>query len=436
MGAEAAGPGPGETGCETIGEPDISETLGDSNPWGRQYSRFALLVGAGWLSTNIGYSIAELPMKFLLKDRLHQNAEAVALFFAVSQFTNYIKPVAGVLTDAIPLFGTRRRHYLLLSLSICGLMWLVMGIIPQTYHSFLYTYTFLHIFIVLISTTLGGVMAEGGERFRATGRLSAQRVGIFRIVGLIGGPVGGWLASRAFLMTGALAAGFHFILVPLYYVRLRETKKARVDSRKLEAVREQGRVLVRSRTLWAAAGLIFLVIAAPGFNTPLFFYETDKLHFSPEFIGVLKLVDGACGVAGAYLFSHICRHFGLRPLLAIGIATHVVAALLFLGLRSRESALVITGLYSAAQTAAILPLYDLAMRATPKGSEALGYSVMMSVFNLTTALSDVVGSRLTGRMGFSFSSLIWLNAGSTALVLIAIPFLPRLLTDRRDGEIG
>ncbi len=74
------------------------------------------------------------------------------------------------------------------------------------------------------------------------------------------------------------------------------------------------------------------------------------------------------------------------------------------------------------------------MRATPRGSEALGYSVMMSVFNITNALSDTVGATLFGNGAVSFTALILLNAGTTALVLLAVPFLPRALTDRRDGD--
>src|SRR5688500_9996474 len=88
----------------------------------REYRRFARLVGMGWLFTILGYGIADLPLRFLLKDDLRMGPEAVALFLAIGHFTNYIKPLAGVLTDAVPIFGTRRRHYLLLSLFACGLL--------------------------------------------------------------------------------------------------------------------------------------------------------------------------------------------------------------------------------------------------------------------------------------------------------------------------
>jgi predicted MFS family arabinose efflux permease len=95
---------------------------------------------------------------------------------------------------------------------------------------------------------------------------------------------------------------------------------------------------------------------------------------------------------------------------------------------------VITALAGVTQTLAMLPVYDLAARGTPPGSEALGYSVMMSVWNLTNSLSDWTGSTLFTRYGLTFHHLVWLNAGTTALVLLAVPFLPSALLRSRDGE--
>ena len=61
---------------------------------------------------------------------------------------------------------------------------------------------------------------------------------------------------------------------------------------------------------------------------------------------------------------------------------------------------------------------------------------MMSVRNAALAVSDIFGSWLIERHQVSFFSLVWLNAGTTALVLLAVPFLPRGLIDRRDDAPG
>lgn len=58
---------------------------------------------------------------------------------------------------------------------------------------------------------------------------------------------------------------------------------------------------------------------------------------------------------------------------------------------------------------------------------------MMSVLNVTQSLSDVSGSWLMDHQHISSLKLVWLNAGTTALVLFAIPLLPSGLIEKRDA---
>ncbi len=412
-------------------QPAATEPLPDQR---REYRAFWLLLGAGWLGTNLGYYLAELPIQFVLKEELHLSADVLAGSMAMAHFTNYIKPLAGVLTDGIPFFGTRRRHYLLLGLTVCGILWFALGFVPRTYRTFLFTYAFMYIFVVLISTVLGGVMAEGGARFNATGRLSAQRISIFRIAMVAGGVLGGILAKMQFLVTTSIVAGLHLLLVPLFYFRLREKPAPPREHSAAEAVRDQFARILKARTLWVAAGLVCLVVAAPGFNTPLLYYQRDTLGFDKDFIGLLKSIGALFGFIAAGLYGLVCRRVNLRKLLAWSIVVHATGTLVYLAYRTPATALSITALEGLCQTLALMPLYDLAIRATPRGSEAMGYSVMMSVWNLTNAAADYLGSWLFSKYGITFRQLIWLNSGTTALVLFAVPFLPAALMDRREGE--
>ena len=394
----------------------------------------AMLLATGWLVTNLALSIADLPLKYLLKDRLGLDAATVAAFFALGNFTNYIKPVAGVLTDSIPFLGTRRRHYLLLGVGGGGIFWLLLGIVPRTYTSLLFTYTLFYITVVLTSTTLGGRMVEVGQEHGAAGRLTAQRIGTFRIAALAGGVIGGWLATRPFGLTMVLSALLHFGLFALLYRRLPEANNARINTGVAHEAASQFRILLRSTTLLSAAGLICLVAASPGFGTPLFFFQTNILKFDKPFVGWLGSLSAAFGLVGAWFYYAFCRKMSLRALLAGSILVHALGTLTYLCYHSHLSAQVISALSGVTGTLAMLPIYDLAARATPRGSEALGYSVMMSVWNLTNAASDVSGSWLYSHFGLTFRSLVWLNAGTTALVLLAIPLLPAVLMSSRDGD--
>jgi len=81
-----------------------------------------------------------------------------------------------------------------------------------------------------------------------------------------------------------------------------------------------------------------------------------------------------------------------------------------------------------------MPIFDLLARATPKQFAALGYALIFSLGSLSVSGSDLMGSWLFEKFNHSFAGMILLNSGSSAVVLLIIPFLPRLLVMHRDGE--
>ena len=180
--------------------------------------------------------------------------------------------------------------------------------------------------------------------------------------------------------------------------------------------------------------MLFLVQISPGFATPLFYYQTNTLRFGREFIGDLAVVSGVLGLAGAVIYGWICPKFSLRTLLAGGIVLGAASTLLYLGYLSWKAAIVIEGAAGFTGTLAQLPLFDLAARATPAGDEAMGYALMMSMWNVGASLSDLFGSWLFEHYRLNFMNLVWLNAGTTALVLVVVPLLPRAIVGLREGE--
>jgi predicted MFS family arabinose efflux permease len=124
----------------------------------------------------------------------------------------------------------------------------------------------------------------------------------------------------------------------------------------------------------------------------------------------------------------------MRKILIVSISVHALGTLFYLFYHSGATAIAVSALEGVTVTMAVLPVYDLAARGTPKGSEAMGYAVMMSVWNLTNSISNWTGSYLYTRYALTFFHLVWLNAGTTALVLLVVPFLPRALLAQRDVQ--
>ena len=282
--------------------------------------RWAFLIGAGVFGTTLAQpAVIKLPLQNLLKTDLHVAPEGMAVFFAVSALAWYFKPLAGILSDSVPLFGTRRRHYLLFSATTAAVLWLLVGRVPRSYGSLLGAVVAMNAMLVMGSTVVGGLLVEAGQRYGATGRLTSARYFVMNVCLLLGGPLGGFLAARSFEVSTAVCGAIAFSVVPVAMLWLHESPTAERRSEVWTTAWTHIKTLVRSGPLWSAAGLLFLVYISPGFGTPLYYYQTDTLKFSPPFIGTLGFISGVLGLLGAVVYGVLCRRLSLRPLLAVGI---------------------------------------------------------------------------------------------------------------------
>ncbi len=409
------------------------------------------------------------PIRLLLKNDLGATRTELAAFLFWSGLAWYLKPVFGLITDAYPLFGTRRRWYMIGSAVLAGLTWLLVargaGIsTPHHFGLFLAATVLLGTLMVVASTIMGALLVEVGQRYRATGRVSAIREVIMDACLVMTGVAGGYLAQYLpFLATAAIGTVLLFSLAAVAYFFLPEQRTARINRQVWPQAVAQLRLVLGSGTLWAATGLLLLFFFAPGFQTPLLYRQQDTWHFDDVFVGWLNSIDGVFLVLGAALYGLVCKRFHLRPLLAVGIFLAGLSSLLYLnygpdsgaaralggalqpafdwvaarfGWQATPNAWAV-GIEAVAQLMAgfgVLPLYDLATRATPRGGEGMGYALMMSARNVALFGADVAGSKMLDDYHVSWNGLVWMNAGTTLVCLLAIPFLPRVLTRLRDGE--
>jgi Na+/melibiose symporter-like transporter len=396
------------------------------------------LVGVGYLFFNLSDprdGIARLSIQFLLKDQFKVSPAGMAGFIALVSFAWYCKPLAGILTDNFPLFGTRRRGYLLLSTGLAGALWMSIGLAPRSYFVMMGLLVALNFALVLAHTTIGGMLVESGQRFKATGRMSSIRT-ISEYTGiLIASLVGGYLAQHL----PGYAFWFDCVLIwllMLFFMRfMKEPSAAKQESGAARQALKQIVEMLRSRTVWAAVGSWLLVRFSPGLQTALFFYQSETLKLSPEFIGLLTFLNAGGMILAALVYVPLCRKVDLRKLLYVGVSINVLSCITFLGYTTKSSAMGIECFNGFATGVAFIPILDLLARATPKGSEALGFAFIFASGNLSLALSDVIGSAVYQGLHKNFMGMVWINSGTSALVLLAIPFLPAVLVAHRDGQL-
>ncbi len=401
------------------------------------YVKAVVLIVVGFFATTIAQPqvLARLPLTNMMKNELHLSRSDVSGFFFLCGLPWYAKIIAGIVTDAFPVFGSRRKVYLAGSCALAALSWIALAFAPHRYAALFWISLIINVFMVFTSTVLGGYMVEIAQASATSGRLSSIRNLTQAFVSLLSAPAAGYLGIIAFSWTAGICGGVMFILVPAAMLLLFEERR-RVDTALvLDNFAQQFGSLARARTLWAAAGLTLLVFIAPGFNTALFYKQQNDLHMTTVDQGYLNMAGSITGLIAPFAYIWACRRFSLRAMLAGSLALGAAGTLPFMFYDSVSRAYAITALSGFVGTLGEVALMDLAVRATPLGSESLGFAVMLSMRNVALFGTDWLGSLMLDKLHLPFNDLVLANAATTALAVPLVYLLPKALVRRKEAEL-
>ncbi|MEO0407742.1 MAG: folate/biopterin family MFS transporter, partial [Cyanobacteria bacterium P01_A01_bin.135] len=201
------------------------------------------------------------------------------------------------------------------------------------------------------------------------------------------------------------------------------------------------RQAVGQRSIWMPALFIFLWQATPSSDSAFFFFSTNDLGFSAEFLGRLRLVTSAAAIAGIWMFQ---RFFKTVPFRSIFGWTILLSALLgltslllvthanrALGIEDHWFSLGDSLILTVMGQIAYMPILVLAARICPEGIEATLFALLMSVLNLARLLSHEGGALLTKVLGITDTNFehLWLLVLIANLTTLLPLFGLRLLPD-------
>jgi hypothetical protein len=124
----------------------------------------------------------------------------------------------------------------------------------------------------------------------------------------------------------------------------------------------------------------------------------------------------------------------LRIFLVIGLIASALVTLGYLFYNTYGLAQVIDTANGLGMTQGEIAVMHLAVRATPAGSEALGFAVLMAVRNFFMWGSDWLGSAMLESVHMSFGLLEYISAGTTLLAVPLALMLSRALVNNRDND--
>jgi MFS family permease len=347
-----------------------------------------------------------------------------------------IKPIYGLVSDFIPLFGYRRKSYLVIVniAAIIGYLWAATLEAPSQ----LLLALMLTAYAMAISSTLcGAVLVENGHALHESGTFVNQQWLWLNIATMVAAVLGGQLVERlapgTALHTAALIVSVAPLAVVVASLMLVPEKKTAIDLAGFKDTLAGLTTSFKRRELWLVAFFMFLYYFSPGLSTPLYFHMTDELKYSQGYIGLLGSISSAGWVAGALLYKGYLSDMPLRRLLYLSIATGTVTTLAFLLLGNEASAAVIYFCSGFSGMLATVSTLTLAADYSPPRAEGFTFAVLMSLINFANSTADNVGSFLYDHIfQKNLPPLIVISAAFTAFAAVLVPLLR--LGQKKQGE--
>ena len=398
--------------------------------------------------------LSRLAKEFFVKDELGLDPAAASLVFTVSSVPWLVKPLWGFISDAVPLFGYRRKSYL----ALCGVLGTVGGValatvvkdVPGAAVAFT---------AGSLSTAFADVVIDGVVVARA--RVSAEKTAPGALQSLCWGSAafGGILSAY---YSGSLiethGTRFVFGITALFPLLIAcaaalvredrqdsdldetddavcfkndiETDESRKESSDCDSLSLASRVgemgltlwsVGKQRAIWAPTLFVFLWQATPNPGTAMFYFQTNELGFAPEFLGRVALARAVAALVGVGVYNAYFKDVPLKKMFfwsaIAGTALGMTQLILVTGLNrewgiddrlfSLGDSVVLTVLGEVS----FLPVLVLAARVCPEGVEATLFAALMSVFNAGGVVSGALGAGLTKALGVTaddFENLFWL----------------------------
>jgi folate/biopterin transporter len=449
--------------------------------------------------------LSRLAVSFFLKDELHLDPAQMALLTGASSAPWLVKPLWGFLSDAgaqrqprlrarargareeltrlppplsafraptVPLFGYRRRSYLVLCGGLGAAGWSALAA-PGLVHS--PGGALAALLATSLATAASDVVVDSlvverarGESAAAAGGLQSLCWGAASVGGVCsayfsGSLVQSWGPRAVFGLTAAFPL-LTAAVAPLVRDAPALTPGGGAAGIGLASVKAQAARLwsaARTRAIWLPAAFLFVWQASPSPDAALFYFTTSQLGFTPEFLGRARLAGALASLAGVALYNSrlkavpIRRIFRVTALLGAGLGLTQLVLVTGLnrtyGISDQLFALSDTVVLTVLGQVAFMPTLVLAARICPEGVEATLFAALMSVFNAAGVASGAMGAALTSALHIGsggaeagaadFANLPLLIVLCNLLGLLPLPFLYLLdevpgLADAEEDKAG
>jgi Na+/melibiose symporter-like transporter len=281
------------------------------------------------ISFHIGIAtLSDIAVQYYLKDTLKLQPGSYSRILSITNIPWMLKPLFG------PIFGYRRKLYLLL----CGVLNIVCWLIMAFYVNNLLAATFV-LFMVNMALSFSSVIGEAvvveTSKYDNTDEQEANNnakdnISSFLIsknIGVLGSSyLKGFLVDVISLKSNFNIASLTPLLIVISGFILREDRVKKNEFRDIENTTESNqRVLYKEffkflfqKQILLPLMFIVLLMSTPNYDDPMFYFLTEKLKFKGSILGLMSFTSALTAIIAILIYQRYLKNISFKVLLAVG----------------------------------------------------------------------------------------------------------------------
>ncbi|GLU01232.1 hypothetical protein SLE2022_185450 [Rubroshorea leprosula] len=362
---------------------------------------FGVVVVYG-ISQGLGGALARVGTDYYMKDVQQVQPSEAQIYTGITWIPWIVKPLWGILTDVLPIFGYRRRPYFILA----GVLGMVSMLLISLHEK-------LHIVFALMALTAGSagvaiadvtVDACVAQNSISHPSLAADIQSLCALSSSIGNLVGFFISGIFVHLIGPKGV-FGLLTIPAALVfsvgillaefRIPNFCYRQVKQMFLDAGRSMWTTL-KLPDVWRPCLYMYLSLAVSlNVHEGLFYWYTDSKggpHFSQETVGYISSVGSLGALLGALLYQNVLKNHPFRDLLFWTQLLYGLSGMMDLILVLRLNlkfaipdyffVVIDEGVSGMINRLKWMPLLVLSSKLCPSGIEGTFFALLMSIDNI------------------------------------------------------
>ena len=402
------------------------------------------------LSLTEGLSeFSHLAISYYFKDTLKLSPSQSSFYRSLISFPFIFQPLFGLISDLFPIFGYKRKTYLILGGGINFFLWIFLSLIDSSYMLAIFILLIINLNNTFVNACSGGILVEVSKKLtlnhKKLERYNASS--IYKNVGMIISSISRGIVielfgvKTIFIMAGGLCL-FNVTAGLIYFESHLDDKNNKeehnyeiIKATSEEDINEEQKInffsVLNNKNILIPLLLVLFFTSIPSYFESSFYYLTDVKQFNPRNFGELTICMMIFMLSSSIIYKKYLKDMNKKKVIMWSCLISFFSSCFFnvyltFDLKSKIIVFFSISLYVSIKTICSKPMLDIAFLSCPKGYEGSVMGLFGSALSFGKTISTFFGSLLT--MFFkvekndysNFNLMIFVNNMISLLVLLGL----------------